>query len=162
MKNKKNIYILLPIVLFVWGGVLYQVFSFTNTDKISPVEKNEFIIKPLKIKQRQTFSINVNYRDPFLGKMYAPKKASNLSSTQSIKTIKQPKPQETLIWPTVVYKGMVSDNKEKKKIFILIIDGKNCYMKVGDTQNEIFLKEGDKESVYIKYKGNLNLIMLGD
>ncbi|MNY83789.1 hypothetical protein D3C86_2268040 [compost metagenome] len=57
---------------------------------------------------------------------------------------------------------MVSDNKEKKKIFILIIDGKNCYMKVGDTQNEIFLKEGDKESVYIKYKGNLNLIILGD
>lgn len=162
MKNKKNIYILLPIVLFVWGGVLYQVFSFSNTDNISPVEKNDFVIKPLKIKERQTFSIDVNYRDPFLGKMYAPKTASNISSAKSAKTIKQPKPQETLVWPTVVYKGMISDNKEKKKIFILIIDGKNCYMKIGDTQNEIFLKDGNKESVYIKYKGNLNLILLGD
>lgn len=161
MKNKKNIYILLPIVLLVWGGVLYQVFSFSSTDKISPVEKNEFIIKPLKIKERQTFAINVNYRDPFLGKMYAPKKDS-AAHVKSTKVNRQPKPQETLVWPSVLYKGMISDIKEKKKVFILIIDGKNHYMKIGDTQNEIFLKDGDKESVYIKYKGNLNLIMLGD
>lgn len=151
----------MPIVLFVWGGVLYQVFSFTNTDKIIPNEKNEFTIKPLKIKERQTFSINVNYRDPFLGKMYTPKKASTVQA-KSTKGNKQPKPQDILVWPTVAYKGMISDNKEKKKVFILIIDGKNHYMKIGDTQNEIFLKEGDKESVYIIYKGNLNLIMLGD
>jgi len=161
MKNKKNIYILLPVVLFVWGSVLYQLFSFTNTDEISPAEKSEFIIKPLKIKERQTFAINVNYRDPFLGKMYAPQKASGIK-TKSSKVNKQPKPKETLVWPTILYKGMISDVKEKKKVFILIIDGKYHYMNIGDTENDIFLKDGDKESVYIKYKGNLNLIMLGD
>ena len=35
-------------------------------------------------------------------------------------------------------------------------------MKIGDTENEIFLKSGDKESIYVKYKGELNLIMLQD
>ena len=161
MKNKKNIYILLPVVLFVWGSVLYQLFSFTNTDEISPAEKSEFIIKPLKIKERQTFAINVNYRDPFLGKMYAPQKVSGIK-IKSSKVNKPPKPKETLVWPTVLYKGMISDVKEKKKVFILIIDWKYHYMNIGDTENDIFLKDGDKESVYIKYKGNLNLIMLGD
>lgn len=160
MKNKKNIYILLPIVLLVWGGVLYQVFSFTAEEEIKTVANHEFTIKPLKIKKRKTFRINVNYRDPFLGKMYAPEKT--LKKIPSSKANKKPKPQETLVWPTIQYKGIISDIKDKKKVFILIIDGKNYYMKTGDTQNEVFLKEGDKESVYVKYKGNLNLIMLGD
>jgi len=161
MKNKKNIYILLPIVLFVWGAVLYQIVSFTKSDTISFKEKNsEFIIKPLKISERQKFTINVNYRDPFLGKMYATQK------TAKIKTRSYPnkpvKPIDVLVWPTILYKGMISDTKDKKKVFILIIDGKNHFMKIGETENDVFLKTGDRESVYVKYKGNLNLIMLQD
>lgn len=159
MKNKKNIYILLSVVLFVWGAVLYQVFSFTNTDEIVSSANPEFIIKPLKIKKRQTFAINVNYRDPFLGKMYAPQTASKVKSSTVKKAVKI---QEPLVWPLILYKGMISDTKDKNKIFMLVIDGHNTYMRIGDTENEIFLKNGDKESVYVKYKGNLNLIMLQD
>ncbi|MNK95318.1 hypothetical protein D3C87_1155500 [compost metagenome] len=161
MKNKKNIYILLPLVLLVWGAVLYQVFSFTKSDEEPAVNNSEFTIKPLKINKRESFAINVNYRDPFLGKMYAPQTASN-TKAKSSKTVKEPKPKETLVWPTILYKGMISDSKEKNKIFMIIIDNKNYYMKIGDTENEIFLKSGDKESIYVKYKGNLNLIMLQD
>jgi len=161
MKNKKNIYILLPLVLFVWGAVLYQVFSFTKSDEIVTSINQEFNVKPLKISQRESFEINVNYRDPFLGKMYAAQTVSKVKTGIS-KIKKESKPKETLVWPTILYKGMVSDSKEKNKIFMLIIDNKNYYMKIGDTENEIFLKSGDKESVYVKYKGNLNLIMLQD
>jgi len=161
MKNKKNIYILLPIVLFVWSAVLYQVFSFTNNDEIISANDPEFIIKPLKVKQRQSFVIDVNYRDPFLGKMYLAQTISKVKTEKS--TIKKtPNVQETLIWPVILYKGMISDTKDKAKIFMIIIDGQNHYMKIGDTENEIYLKSGDKESVYVKYKGNLNLIMIQD
>lgn len=160
MKTKKNIYILLAVVLFVWGAVLYQVFSFTNSDEILVSNNPEFVMKPLKIKERQTFTINVNYRDPFLGKIYVSQTVSNVKASTKIK--KQPKSQENLVWPSILYKGMISDVKNKNKIFMLIIDGQYHYMKIGGTENEIFLKEGNKESVYIKYKGNLNLIMLED
>ncbi|WP_166923977.1 hypothetical protein [Flavobacterium poyangense] len=161
MKNKKNIYILLPIVLFVWGAVLYQIFSFTDTDEITAADIPEFTIKPLKVKERQSIVIDVNYRDPFLGKMYTPQTVSKpKSGATSVK--KTPKVQETLVWPVILYKGMISDTKDKNKIFMLVIDGQNHYMKIGDTANEIYLKNGDKESVYVKYKGNLNLIMLQD
>lgn len=161
MKNKKNIYILLPLVLFVWGAVLYQVFSFTNSDEIIPDSSPEFSIKPLKINKKESFAINVNYRDPFLGKMYKTDTISHTkkSHPKTVKIIKQP---EALVWPNIVYKGLISDTKGKSRIFMLIIDGKNYFMKTGDTENEIFLKDGNKESVYVKYKGNLNLIMLQD
>lgn len=159
MKNKKNIYILLPIVLFVWGGVLYQVFSFTNTEEVISSASPEFTIKPLKIKKRQAFAINVNYRDPFLGKMYAPQTSSKVKSVIVKKTVQH---HENVVWPAILYKGMISDTKDKNKIFMLVIEGHNTYMRIGDTENEIFLKNGDKESVYVKYKGDLNLIMLQD
>lgn len=160
MKNKKNIYILLPIVLFVWGAVLFQLFSFTSSDEIITANNSELTIKPLKFNKRQSFSIDINYRDPFLGKMYAenttPKPKVNNAAAKTVK------PKETLVWPVILYKGLISDTKDKNKIFMLIIDNRNYYMKIGDTENEIFLKSGDKESIYVKYKGNLNLIMLQD
>ncbi|GAA3774422.1 hypothetical protein [Flavobacterium ginsengiterrae] len=160
MKNKKNLYILLPLVLLVWGAVLFQVFSFTNSDEILAISNPEFTIKPLKINKRETFTINVNYRDPFLGKMYTAENISKAKITSGAsKKIKQP---EDLVWPNIIYKGLIADSKGKNTIYMLIIDSKNYYMKIGDTENEVFLKSGDKESVYVKYKGNLNIIMLQD
>jgi len=160
MKNKKNIYILLPLVLLVWGAVLFQLFSFTSSDEITVADNPEFTFKPIKVNKRESFAINVNYRDPFLGKMYAnetnttPKKIHSAAP----KTVKKPE----LVWPKITYKGSIADSKGKNTLYILIIDGKNYYMKIGDTENEIFLKSGDKESIYVKYKGNLNIIMLQD
>lgn len=157
MKNKKSIYILLPIVLLIWGGVMYQFFSFSDTNEIETIAANELILKPLKIIKRDTFSIDANYRDPFLGKMYTPKKQV---LTPKIK--KEPTIEEPLIWPTITYKGIVSDTKDKTTIFMVLIAGQTFLMKKGEVQNEVFLKEGDKESIYLKYKGNLNLYMLAE
>lgn len=160
MKNKKNIYILLPIVTLIWGILIFQFFSFTTPEESSRNASPVFNLKPLKIKERKSFTVDVDYRDPFLGKMYNEQKVSKVKSVAKIK--REPKRQEEIIWPTIVYKGMISDSKQKNKLFILVIADKNYFMKIGDTENDIFLKEGDKESVYVKYKGNLNLIMLAE
>jgi len=154
MKNKKSIYILLPLVLLIWGTVMYQFFSFTNTDEevISPT--NEFSLKPIKIVKRDSFTINTNYRDPFLGKVYVAKKDSLPKKKKPAKVV------TPLVWPTIQYKGIVSDTKDKVKISMLLINNRTCLMKKGETQNEVYLKDGDKESVYVKYKGELNLIMI--
>lgn len=154
MKNKKNIYILLPIVLLVWGGVLYQFFSFSSSEDVPPVISNGISLKPIKISKRDSFAINTNYRDPFLGKMYSPEKQ------KSPKKKAVPKKVEPLVWPAIQYKGIVSDTKEKSRIFMLVINKKTYLMKKGQTENEIYLKEGDRESVYVKYKGQLNLFMI--
>lgn len=160
MKNKKNIYILLPIVTLIWGILIFQLFSFTTPEESSINATPDFNLKPLKITERKSFTVDVNYRDPFLGKIYTEQKVPKLKN--AVKTKSEAKPQEEIIWPTIVYKGMISDSKQKNKLFILVISDKNYFMKIGDTENDIFLKEGDKESVYVKYKGNLNLIMLAE
>jgi hypothetical protein len=161
MKSKKSIYILLPVVLLVWGVVIFQFFSFTSPDVVLDNTVTELNIKPFKLKERNAFSIDVNYRDPFLGKVYTPQEVVNVKRSV-VKEKKIPKPEVTIVWPTISYKGMISDAKDKNKIFLLVISGKNHFMKIGETENEIFLKEGDKESIYVKYKGNLNIIMLAE
>lgn len=154
MKNKKSIYILLPLVLFIWGTVMYQFFSFSSSEDVPTVTSNGISLKPIKISKRDSVAINTNYRDPFLGKMY---------STEIVKRPKKkaaPKKVETLVWPIIKYKGIVSDTKEKSRIFMLVINNQTHLMKKGQTENEVYLKEGDRESVYVKYKGQLNLFMI--
>jgi hypothetical protein len=160
MKNKKSIYFLLPIVLLIWGAVMYQFFSFSTHEELQTTSSDEIVFKPLNLKKRDTTPINVNYRDPFLGKMYV-KRSNELVARNKTKNLKKTsKIVEPIVWPEIVYKGIVSDTKEKNKVFMLIINGQTFLMRKGQTENEVFLKEGDRESVYVKYKGNLNLILL--
>lgn len=160
MKSKKSLFILLPIVLLIWGLVVYEFFSFSAPDVTLESTSNEYSLKPFKLKERDTFLINVAYRDPFLGKMNSTQTTD--SNSNNSKTKKAVKRVEAIVWPTILYKGIVSDVKEKNKIFMLIIAGHDFFMKKGETENGVFLKDGDKESVYVKYKGNLNLFMIAD
>ena len=160
MKNKRPIYILLPVVLCIWGLVIYQFVSFGSAEEIAPEKPSNWVIQPLTYKEPQKITIETNYRDPFLGTLNAP--AVPVAQPKKYKKPIKVKTLPDLVWPSLQYKGVLSDVKEKKKTFLLVINGKNCFMSIGDTANGIFLKSGDNETVYVKYQGELNLIMLAE
>lgn len=153
MKNKKTTYILLVVVLFVWAMVIYQFFSFSGSSE--PITENHTAlnIKPIQAPKRDTFSINVNYRDPFLGKMYNPHNKLKKRNTPS-------KPKEPVVLPPIIYKGLVSDSDDKRKVFMVIIKGKTFFMKEKDTEEEILLLKGNREFIEVKYKGKKNKILI--
>lgn len=153
MKKKKNIYVLLAVVLLVWGMVIYRFFSYAGPEIKESATSTQISIRPLTIKEREIFSIDVNYRDPFLGKMYLPEKTGKL--VRKKRAVPEP-----IQWPQVVYKGIVSDNKDKKKVFMLIINGKSYMMKEKDTEQDITLKNGNRQSITVKFKGELTTIMI--
>lgn len=153
MKNKKNIYILLPVVLLIWGMVIYRFFSFERPEE-QDTQMQYDIIKPITVKQKEIFTIDVNYRDPFLGKMYLPES----NKTKIVKRKKAPEPQ--IEWPQIIYKGIVSDAKNKKKVFMLVINGQTYLMKEKETEQEMTLKSGNRESIIVKYNGDLTKIFI--
>jgi hypothetical protein len=157
MKNKKNIYILLPIVLLIWGAVLYQFFTFTSGDE-QQIPNAEIGIKPFKIKDKDTFSISISKRDPFLGGISSSENSNKVKKVVSSNKSAQIK--EELIWPEVSYKGIVSDNNEKVKVYMLIINGKTYLMRKGEQQEGVKLKDGDRETIYALYKGDLKVIFI--
>lgn len=154
MKNKKSIYILLPAVLLIWALVLYQFFSFTNPEpEVGTLESDVDTLGIAELK-RDTFSIDVNYRDPFLGKMYVAKKG--------VATIPKPKlpPAAPVVWPTIAYKGIISDTKDKNTIFMLLINGQSYLMEAGQTEEDILLKGGDRKMVKLVYQRQQREILL--
>ena len=158
MKNKKSIYILLPIVLLIWGLVVYQFFSFSRNEVAIVNETNDFNFKAIAFKTRDTSSINVNYRDPFLGKVYSSN--TYLASKNNGGSRRPVLPKTPIILQTILYKGIISDTKEKTRVFMLIINGRTFLMKKGDTESDVFLKDGNRESITVKNKGTLQTIPL--
>ena len=156
MKNKKNIYILLPVVLGIWGLLIYKFFSYTNPDIPSGTVSN-YTVKPLNLKPRDTIRIDVNYRDPFLGKMYEPAKAK-VKTGGSRKPSVPAKPE--IPWPSIIYKGIVSDAKDKRKVFMLLINGRTFLMREKEVQEEVTLIRGNYAEITVKHKGRQNLISL--
>lgn len=155
MKNKKNIYFLLPIVILIWGILLYQFFTFNNSEN-ETIIYDKINLTSIDFK-KDTFTISPPLRDPFLGKLFS----TNISDTTKSKPKKVISSQNTnleITWPTITYKGIVSDVNEKVRVFMVVINGQTFLMKKGDLENEIFLKDGDKDMIQVYYKKNLKLV----
>ena len=131
--------------------VIYRFLSFTGPEIPEPNETN-FSVKPLAIKPPDTFTIDVSYRDPFLGKMYNPANAPITKKTRT-KIIKEP-----IAWPQVIYRGIVSDVKDKKKVFMVIINGQTYLMSEKDIEQDVTIKNGNRQFITVKYKGEQNII----
>ncbi|RDI06669.1 hypothetical protein [Flavobacterium sp. AG291] len=152
MKKKKNTYLLLVLVLGIWGMVIYRFFSYTNPE-LPQDATPQLTVTPVKSKKREIITIDVNYRDPFLGKMYAP-------ATANKQIPKKNRIVEPIPWPQLIYKGTVSDIKDKKKVFLVIINGKSYMMKEKETIEDITLKTGNRHSITVKYRGELTTIAI--
>lgn len=157
MKSKRNTYILLITVLLIWGILIYQFFSFAGKKKIVTESAGTNLhVRPVVIKERESIVINVNYRDPFLGQMYLPANNDKKKSGRRTKLINK----EPLLWPSIIYKGIVSDSKDKNKVFMVIINGQTYLMREKEMEQEITLKKGNREFINVTYKGTTNTILI--
>lgn len=161
MKNKKNIYILLPLVLGIWGLLIYNFFSYLNPEEIVLPEDNFQISDEIKYTEPDTTTIDINHRDPFTGKMSSQNSEANerkVTNTSSVKSNSdEPKIEETI---NIQYKGIVSDVTDKVKVFMVIINGKTFLMKQGDKELDVKLIKGNRESIVISNKGKQNTISI--
>ncbi|HEX8562252.1 MAG TPA: hypothetical protein VF676_04650 [Flavobacterium sp.] len=153
-KNRnKSVTLLLIVVLAIWGVLFYKFFSFS--DKERQISNNPVTaVKPLAIKPRDSFNVDINPRDPFLGHLLH--KEVPRTSTNPTKR----KPQVPLVWPSIRYKGTVSDNREKVKVYMLEVDGKTFLLKKGEVESGITILGGTRESVDVAYKSAVKKFLI--
>ncbi|WP_299181237.1 hypothetical protein [uncultured Aquimarina sp.] len=147
LKGKKGLYILLPLVVFIWGAIIFQVVdAFSDEDPVvSDITKISFAT--IETKEREKFPISDVDRDPFLGTMYHPQKIT----PKRVKT--KNKKQET-VWPSIRYKGLVSAQNNSSAIFLVEINGSDQLMKIKDSFSEVQLVKGSSSAIKLKYKGS--------
>lgn len=77
MKKKKMMYILLPVVLGLWGVIFYKIFSSFGGDDYKPSHSMSSIVKnDTNTFIPDTFNLINDYIDPFLDRDLAAKKSS--------------------------------------------------------------------------------------
>ncbi|MFW6222420.1 MAG: hypothetical protein ACOC3T_02285 [Bacteroidota bacterium] len=166
MKNKKLQYILIPVVLVVWGLIIYRFLDFTRQD--TPDET--YTVSTLQTNQnnnheQDTFSLYANYRDPFLkhvrykGYNYTKANASN-KKTEKKKEKKKPETNvelrreilENIRWPDIKYGGIVQNTQSGEKVGLIEVDKQEFLIRKNDSTQKIFIKDLYKDSVIVIYK----------
>ena len=148
MKNKKNIYILLPAVLIIWGILLYKIIGGLSPDaQTLQIAEQGGKFTPKIIKQTDTFSIQTNYRDPFLGTFKQKKKRTVRPHTKT-PVIKK----EKVPFPTIVYKGIVSPKGKNKNVFLISVNGQQHLFKRNTTFNNVKLLQGNAQKITVQFQ----------
>jgi hypothetical protein len=151
MKNKKLTYFLLPLVILIWGIIIYKIIINLKGNN------DDFIVNPVKTQNSpsflppDTFNLISNYRDPFLGNM-----ADNFSDGNDISMSDNNDyiiidPSEGIPWPKFVYCGIIKNNEVNKEVIIVRINGKEYLMTVNDIIENVKLVKVFKDSIKVTF-----------
>lgn len=133
MKNKQLIYILIPLVLIIWGLIIYKIINHVNHGKDNSMDTLPFTKVIRSSSNSDTLSLALYYRDPFLHGIIRPVSGSissnDLLSNKGSLTIAT---KATVNFPGTRYFGFVVNAKNKQKLGLLKIDNKDYLAKEGD------------------------------
>jgi hypothetical protein len=160
MKNKKLTYLLIFIVLVVWGLILHRVFAATsgNEDEglplaVTPAKEayNDFEIP------KDTTRLLLNYRDPF--------GLVKFKDTVALKTVVHKdlirlKVIPAINWNFIQYSGYIRNPSSKKLIALLTINGKNEMLSEGETIDQVKLIKNLRDSIRVSFNGKTKYILL--
>lgn len=155
MKNKKLIYILLPLVILVWGLVVYRFFfeGRKDSDRI-PMLENKKEIKT-EIENEEQYTLIANYRDPFLDHVPAIIQNDESDEKKAETNLTNLRRQRTNVssvrWPEISYGGFIRNDKENKYTILVGIKNQNYLVNIGDTIQNIHIKAFYQDSLLIVY-----------
>jgi hypothetical protein len=142
LKTKKKTYLLLVVVISVWGAIGYKIWIGLNPSLPEVIQQDVTIaFNPKTNSVIDTFSVQSFARDPFLGVL------SQKNKTKGKKTIKK-----EMVWIPIQYHGMIAKQNKRNKVFIVTIEGQQYVMKVGQLINGVKLLNGNNTTIYVSYK----------
>lgn len=152
-------YILVPIVLLIWGYIAYEVINYGEAEEvIEPIRIDAITSQDKSMQVEKT--LNLQYRDPFLKgrstKVVSPKPVNKK------KVVKKPvKPVE---WGEITYNGYIQNKNSRRKIGLLNINGARKLANKGDVsegitiidirEDSILLKKEEVTKWFLKFKKN--------
>jgi len=147
MKNKKTVYLVLPVVVGLWALVIYKVVNIYSASEKAVVSTSSFVPPVFVSNTMDTFSITANYRDPFLGKTEVPAVKKTPVVAPPPKKVIEPTP-----WPAVTYGGVIKSRKSNEQLCMVSINGQTNFMKEGDVISDVLLKKIYKDSIDVVFR----------
>lgn len=151
MQKKTKTYLLLALVLGIWGTVAYKIITGLDTD-VPEVATEHFQVQftPKNEVRIDTFSISPVERDPFLGRLATKKRTPQPSNHNS-----QPKQEKP--WPFIIYTGVIQKDN-KAPLYILTIEQQQYILKKGQSAADVQLLKATTTEITVSYKGTRKTI----
>ena len=145
MKSKTKTYVLVVLVLGIWGLIGYRVLSAVNPQAPTMEQQHvDVAFNPRPQTATDTFSIQTANRDPFLGTLLV-KKEKHLARKVQV--------QSPIEWPQITYQGHIAEQEGGAEVFIVSINGRQQLMKTGQTLDGVKLVHGTEKAITLSYKG---------
>lgn len=144
MSNKKTIYVLLPLVLALWGYIIYRVLEQANPTVDLPNSELPQIRSKVVSNTTDDFSLLLNYPDPFLKHLRIEANESMENSPQNL----QVNQVYVWNWPNMTYGGCIVN--KKKIVGILQINSKNLLVQEGKEYEDFKVDKIYSDSIVMK------------
>ena len=129
MKNRKSLYILVPLVVVVWGLLFWKVFWSSSTSPVE-VKPTRFLEKSARFDGKEEDRVLIlNYQDPFLKEQRTVRDAVPVTSPEPLRQRLNRVP----MWPEIYYFGLVKNRSETGSLALLEINGRRCFVREGET-----------------------------
>ena len=157
LKNKKAIYILLPLNLFIWVFFVYRFYSAFHEPDL-PASAEASVSKSGDLSDSGSYVLSMDYKDPFL-KDLKPRfntlseKDKLLSSSKNMKNSRSGSKVPALPkqLPEIKYLGTIKNNISGLSTALVSINGESKLVKQNESIGGIVFKSFNKDSLVAKF-----------
>lgn len=165
MKSKKSTYLLIILVLGVWGAVAYKIFSH-----IRKGDDTEQVYNFNNSKVDEVFAtdtqivLSLNYPDPFLkgSRHNAGGDMRTVSTKVNIRERIDPlygqNTQSQVVWPEIIYSGIVRNKKTNEALGLVQITNSSQLMRPGQDFGGVRLLELYSDSIRLNFQNQKKTI----
>lgn len=162
MKNKKLSYILVPIVIAVWGFIFFRIFSTIENGNQALILKTKKSNNTVKFTNNDTLKLDLNYEDPFLKKSASFETVNFSLKTSASKPVISkytiPAPIKIINWPEIKYFGSIKNIEKNKEFATISIKDKRYYLSRTDEVAGVKIVDIFKDSIIIEYESDKKCI----
>lgn len=153
-KNKKAIWVLLPVVLGLWGLIAFRVSKAVGGDKQLPAVAVATATVAKATEPKEVYELELDYADPFLKgrRPVVQKTVPKPKSTPKKPVVKKTVKPIPLRWPDIKYHGLIGSEKGGSTV-ILNVGGESWFMSAGELKNELKLLKVHEDSVVVEFQG---------
>lgn len=158
LKNKKAVYILIPLNLLIWGFFVYRFYTAYADSDLPSSSVTSQAIKLENLKDSVSYHLKLDYKDPFLKDV---KRESTINTNgaghftdQPSKKTAIPKAAVTIApkqLPEVKYLGLIKNTNSGLTTALVSVNGQSKLIKQNESVDGIIFKSFNKDSLVAKW-----------
>jgi hypothetical protein len=145
MKNKKVIYLLIFLVVIIWGMVIFRIVRRPDNSVLLQTS-NSKDTTGFVIPTGDTFEIINSYEDPFRisVKPKGKPRVENNTARQTLPVVKKD-------WPKIELQGLIKDQTSSKTVVLLKINERNSTIRMNDESQGVRFIKAAGDSVLLEF-----------